>query len=485
MKKVLFYCLAIFLLGISAASAQEDCFLVVAGRKTTADGCVLMGHNEDNGLAYVFRMRKVERAVHSPEEFVELAGGGRLAQADTTYAYLIFEMPGMHYSHSLLNEHGVAVVSNSCPSREDKPELTEGGIGPRLRILVAERARTAREGAKLVGSLVERFGYTASGRTLAICDTREAWLVAMVNGKHWVARRVPDDQVSVLANTYNIHEVDLGDTVNFMGSADLVDYAQRRGWYDPTKEGAFDFARAYAGQERLRDPDQFCRQWSGLRYFTTGIPPARPGVKLPFSVKPESRLEVKDIVAVLRDHYENTPFDLGKAAPHAVTFEDKARPICSAVTNYGEVYQLRSGMPVEIGALWWLAFWRPCSTPLLPFYYGVLDVPQELCFEVDPEVYSSPQSAAQPPMDKAIRVFKELSLFVDQDYRRRIKRVRTLWDAFEQQNFLLQKKVEAQALADWKKHRRLALEALPRYCQGTLVRAMQQAHTLLVENEAQ
>ena len=127
----LLFCLVLVL--SAPCPGGQDCFLVVAGRNATADGSVIMGHNEDNGIEMVFGMRRVERMVHNRGEFVELAGGIRMAQVDTTYGYLVFEMPGKPFSHSLLNEHGVAVVSNSCPSREDRPDLRGGiGIGPVL-----------------------------------------------------------------------------------------------------------------------------------------------------------------------------------------------------------------------------------------------------------------------------------------------------------------------------------------------------------------
>lgn len=205
------------------ALGEQGCFSIVAGKKATADGCVLFAHNEDNSIKVVAGMRKVPRQSHQPEVEVRLPNGGRLAQVKETYGYWWLEMPECQYSDTLLNEHGVAVASNNCPSREDQPSLTDGGIGgPILRRLVAERARTAREGVVLVGSLVEKFGYLASGRTMIICDANEGWLLAMVNGKHWVAARVPDGEVAVLANTYTIRQVDIADTNNFLACHDLV-----------------------------------------------------------------------------------------------------------------------------------------------------------------------------------------------------------------------------------------------------------------------
>ena len=53
----------------------------------------------------------------------------------------------------------------------------------------------------------------------------------MVCGRHWVARRVPDDQVVLLPNYYVTDEVRLDDRQSFLGAADLIEYAY-------TKEGS-------------------------------------------------------------------------------------------------------------------------------------------------------------------------------------------------------------------------------------------------------
>ena len=464
----------------SPCPGSQDCFLVVAGRNATADGSVIMGHNEDNGINQVFNMRRVERMVHDRGEYVELAGGGRLAQIDTTYAYLIFEMPDKPFSHSLLNEHAVAVVSNACPSREDRPELTQGGIGPRLRYLVAERASTARQGVHLVGSLVEYYGYLASGRTLTICDPREAWQVGLVNGKLWCARRVPDDEVAVLANSYGIHEVNMRDTLNFLGSPGVIEYAKRRGWYNPLTHGSFDFERAYASPDRLLDPAQRNRQWSGYRYVSQmGISLPEEGAPLPFSVKPRRKLKVEDMFAILRDHYENSPYDIGRARPHDAPDAIRARTTCCSSTNHGDVFQLRSNLPAEIGALWWLAYWRPCSSPFLPLYFGVSDLPEQLDFQAAPGAYSQTRESFQTESDKALEVFRSLTLYVDQDYWNRIPKVRAAWEEFELISFAIQPVIEQQALSNWKRDRKTVVEALGRYCRGTVAGAIQQARGMI------
>ncbi len=431
---LLSFVLPLLLFPVLLRAGEDNCYLVVAGREATADGSVMLAHNEDNGMDYVFRFRRVERMIHAPGEFVRLQGGGQLEQADTTWAYTVWEMPGMHYSHGMVNEHAVAVVSNSCPSRQDRPDLLEGGIGPMLRWLVVERARTARQGAELVGKLVERYGYSASGRTLTIADPREAWQVAMVNGRHWVARRVPDNQVVVLANSYGIHRVDLEDTTNYMGSEDLIDYAVTRGWYAPLDGKKFDFEKAYARPDRLTDPNQRCRQWAGFRFFAgKDFAPPADGEFLPFAIEPENPVTCERLFEVLRDHYEETPFEGEGCLPHERNCKNRPATVCNGATNHGDVFRLNAKLPGQLRALWWYSFWRPCMSPFIPFYPSARSVPSALAFEVDEHVFSQPGGARMPGRGKAIGLFRELTLRLDESPWEEISEARSRWAEFERE----------------------------------------------------
>lgn len=56
--------------------------------------------------------------------------------------------------------------------------------------------------------------------------------------------------------------------------------------------------------------------------------------------------------------------------PHA----EEGTP-CAIHTQYGLVAQLRSHMPVEIGAVMWLAMRRPCTQAFIPWYAGISEIP--------------------------------------------------------------------------------------------------------------
>ena len=117
------------------------------------------------------------------------------------------------YSNVLINEWGVAFGSNGCGSKEDpvpdletRGEIIKGGIGFRLRFLLAERCKTAREAVNLGIELISKYGYNGSGRCLNIVDPNEAWQLQMVRGKHYVARKVQDDEVVIIVNTFRNYQ---------------------------------------------------------------------------------------------------------------------------------------------------------------------------------------------------------------------------------------------------------------------------------------
>lgn len=357
---------AILALMVLATSAPcEACFSIVVGKDASADGCVLVGHNEDDGAPQIVNHHKMPRQTYPPGAKVTLRTGGSLEQAPETWAYIWSEMPGMFFSDSYVNEWGVTVCSDNCPSREDHPELTDGGIDWDLRRLVAQRARTAREGVLLAGRLVERFGYADSGRTYIIADPNEGWLFCAVNGKHWLARRVPDDEVAMVANTYTIHDVVIGNNGNVLASKDIVDYAKSRGWYD-SAVGLFDFAAVYANPKAASHPNNIGRQWSGLREVARNT--LIPGPDLPFSVVPKQKLYAADVMQILRHDKETESGSAPADSPFLCA-------LCSGATQTSFVVQLRTGVPRDVGIVYWVCLASPRTSFYVPFHFGISDFP--------------------------------------------------------------------------------------------------------------
>ena len=352
-----------------------ECFSIIVGKEASANGYVMLGHNEDNGPPVAVNHHKVPRKKYKSGDITKLVNGGELPQIEETWAYIWSEIPGEAFSDAFVNEWGVAIASDKCLSREDKPELTDGGISLMFRRIIAQRAKTAREGIKVAAELVERFGYDSSGRSYMICDPDEGWMFCAINGKHWLAERVPDDEVAVIGNSYTVRIVNPADTNHFMMSPDLIDYAQSRGWYDPEADSVFDFAAVFADSIPKNSSFNLCRQWGGFRFLSAESP--RLGYDLPFSIKPDHKITVTDIIKILRDHYEDTKVqELQDSAttPH----QNKFHTICNDYTYNSFVVELRRNMPLDIGIVYWFCLGNPCSSFYLPFHFGIGDFPVEL-----------------------------------------------------------------------------------------------------------
>jgi dipeptidase len=458
---------AILAVGLFASSAN-GCYAVVVGKDASNDGAVLLGHNEQNvGLRFL-NFRKVPRIEHKAGDIVRLQGGAEIPQIMESYAFLWSENPGIAYSDGYLNEWGVAVVSDGCPDKgqelqklETEGQLVKGGIGYMLRRLIAERSKTAVEGVRIAGELIEQVGYPNS-RTLVIADSKEAWILSMSRGKHWVAQRVPDDGVVLLPNVYIIDKVNLQDKTNYLSSSDLIEYAVKKGWYNPASGKRFDFSKAY-GQPQKPIMDE--RQWRG-QCLVTGIDIKKePDRKLPFSVKPSRKLSVKDVISILRFHGEGS--------------------LCKGATQEAAVFQLRQNMPVDIGCIYWRCSAEPCISILTPWYCGITETPQEYYKAVDVKEnltlechFSESPEKFKPDAGHAWWIFKGLQDKVTADYEGRIGIIRAECDKYEEKVFAAQSKVENKAIELYRSNKSAAKRYLTSYSRAVALSAVGKAREL-------
>lgn len=451
MKKILFLTTFLFIALQGISQEEFNCFSVLAGKKATSDGAVLFAHIEDDYGKQLVNWYAVPRKDYHEGSELILKNGGRVGQPAKTARYLWLEMPGMDYSDSYLNEYGVCIGSNSCPSREDRTDITDGGIGYNLRQLMAERATSARDAVVIAGQLIEQFGYLASGRTYSIADTHEAWALAVVKGKHWVARRIPDDQIMVIPNNFTIQEVDLTDESNCLGSSDLIDYAVSRGWYNPATDGPFSFRDAYAAPNSLTHPGNVNRAWGAYHLLKTGF---RITDDFPFCFKPSAPVSKQDLMSLLRYHYEGTELDKSEGYAKGSPYKLNGTMICGAASVYGFVAEMRDWMPVDIGCLLWLAPQWPDIQPFIPLYAGVTAFPEEFS---RPDYLKTLDDHYNPPADiherngqHAFWAFVRFSETVNAKYGEVIPSVRKKMDQQEHRMLADQPRLETKLLGIYK-----------------------------------
>ncbi|NOX54702.1 MAG: hypothetical protein GXP27_09740 [Planctomycetes bacterium] len=460
------------------ATRTWACYAVIVGRAASADGSVLVGHNEENGGRRLLNFRAVPARRFPKGAKTRLLRGGTISAVEQTAGFLWSENVGLEFSDAYLNQWGVAVVSDGCPSREEalevliaRGEIRDGGIGYMLRRLIAERARSAREGVQLAGRLIERFGYVSPGRTYVVADPREAWLLAVVRGRRWVAQRVPDDVVVLLPNVYVIQQIDLNDRNNFLASPDLISYAVARGWYDPSRKEPFNFRRVYGRPPYQPDP----RRMRGRQLVTGRVDEPEDGEPPPIGVRPMRPMTIADVTRVLRDR---------------ALLRDafgRTRTISTPYAQESAVFQLREGIPREIGCVYWRATAEPAISVYTPWYLGITGTPpayfrpgpidRQLTLE---QHFHPPSGTFDEDPQLAWWTFKRLQDWVHEDLPRRLPVVRRSWNTLEHRMLSSQRAVERRALEFARKDMSMARTYLTRYCEVLAEEACQTARSLLL-----
>ena len=499
MKRILFL---LILMTFTLSKSLDACTVFIAGKNTTVDGSILFGKTEDDGLAnQLDYLWHIPRKQYKNESFKTLISGLKIPQVPETYSYFVDECPQTHFSNMIINEWGVAFGSNGCRSKEDaakfleaRGELKDGGIGFDLRFTLAERAKTAKEAVLIAVDLLNKYGYNSSGRSLNIVDQNEAWQLQMVAGKHFVARKVQDNEVVVIANTFSIRTVDMNDKDNFICSPDLIDYAIERGWYNPSLGKEFDFALAYAPTSSHTANSNTHRQWMMAhllnKNFDISLQDAENGM-MPVSVIPDRKLAVKDFTEILRNHYEGLPLD--KSNNHVISPHYTLQTICRHTTHRTTIVQQRSNLPAEIGTVCWRSLGEPCNSVFIPWYLGIDKIPEAYQkqfvknADFDQENFydyhfNLPNwKIQQIDLESAAKAFWLLGYLADNDYQHHNQTLKNIFRPMEDELYKNQDKIERKALNLHKKDKALAINFLTEYTNKWAMKAYDAARKQITE----
>jgi dipeptidase len=447
---------------LAGAAATRACTAVIVGKKASADGSVILAHNEDLGGRQFINFRVVPRLDYPEGATTSLSVGCEISQVRQTYAFLWCQFPGASSSDTGVNEWGVAVTNNASASRVAPPseanQKTRCDVRAWLRRLVLQRSRTAREGLTLAKMLIETYG-TKSGFMTIIADPNEAWVLSIAPPKSWVAQRVPDDGVVIVPNVYIIREVDLGNTDQFVGSASLVSDAVERGWYVPASGTAFSFRDAYGSPA----PGQIDgRQLRGQCLVTGQETIPTNGTQLPFAVRPKAKMSLRDVMNILRD-----------------------RGICSGSTKECAILQLRSWLPPSVGCVYWQCQGRPDTGIFTPWYLGVNEVPaayrravslqQQLSLSYQ---LSPPAETFAPDPNLAWWEFNALEKSLLANGGESLKVARIVMDAFEERPLRDQAQADKKAMDLLRNDPKAAMDFLTDYCGQWAEKARRMAKAL-------
>ena len=399
MKRILLLFVALFALAASA------CTNLLVGKKASKNGEAYLTYSADSYGMYG-RLLHYPASKHAPGTMRRIVDGD-------THKYLgeIPEAPVTYNVVGNINEHQVAITETTFGGRHElAPKDPMGGIDyVSLMALGLQRAKTAREAIKVMTDLVARYGYSSEGESFSIADPNEVWIMEMIGkgdekkGAVWVAVRIPDDCISAHANQSRIHKFDLKDKKNVMYAKDVIKFARQKGYFNG-KDADFSFSDAYSpadfGSQRFCD----ARAWSLFNHFVNGMDKYVDFVDgkhigtsevMPLYFKPKAPLELSDVMRAMRDHYEDTPFDITNNAgagtngtpyrPSPLTWEYKGkkyfneRPVSTHQASFVVVAQLRGNLPNPVGGVLWFANDEANTTPFVPIYCSLTKVPE--CFD--------------------------------------------------------------------------------------------------------
>ena len=305
------------LMGSLAWTPREGlaCSTILVGKKATSDGSVLMSSSCDGdimGLIYVMPAQKYPQGTKLPmywnlprpkthqEYLANLRKGYDLVgylPVKETYRSIILAGNVESMTTGGMNEHGLSIAIEFLPMRSGLA-CTRGVVGPNSNhwttSLIANglmRARTAREAIRIIGDMIEQYGFQYyrspnSGVALPIADDKEAWLMEIFGpgeqwtaesgkpGGVWCAQRIPDGQISCSANRSRIGKVDLENRDMFMTSPNIHSLAEELGIW---KRGdPFVWYNVYGGPGSTYNS---FREWRALSMAAPSLgckPPAIP-----------------------------------------------------------------------------------------------------------------------------------------------------------------------------------------------------------------
>ena len=310
MQKTIKSTFLIIALFITISNNLYPCTNFIVTKGASVDGSVMVTYNADAG-GFMEPLYFSPAQKHS-EEFLDIYDWdshkhlGKIKQVPYTYSVV-----------GNINEHQVAIGETTFTGREELQD-TNGLIDyGSLIYLALQRSKTAREALKVMTDLVAEYGYYSTGESFSVADANEVWILELIGkgssekGAVWVAVRIPDGYISAHANQSRIREFPLNDKENCIYSKDVIDFAIKKGYYDPKSGKRFSFVDAYNPLEP--GGALYCegRVWSLFRRaapslnlsddYWRAVKGAEP---YPLYIKPDKKLSVQDVIGLMRDHFE-------------------------------------------------------------------------------------------------------------------------------------------------------------------------------------
>lgn len=355
----------------------SECTTIIIGQEQTADGSMIVARSEDWDAMEAKNYEIFEGTDNGPREFVAKDSPFRCELPEKALGYSALSPYNLHghWGSAGFNTAGVGMSATESIFSSDEilkhDPLVENGVAENSVFnITLPYVRTAREGVERLGMLIEKYGI-AEGFGIGFVDSKELWYLETACGHRWLACRMPKDQYFVTGNQSRFRTYDPNDKENYLASADLIEFAEKHGLYNPA-QGAFDFHEAYARDIKLDTTYNYPRVWGLQQFFSPEIKNDVTKNTFPVFAKAAHKVTLTELRTAFRFHYDNTEHD-----PYLNSNpKEPYRPVSIFRTTQTHLLQVRPELPQAIGCVNYVAMGMADLGVFLPLYQGITSYPE-------------------------------------------------------------------------------------------------------------
>ena len=355
----------------------SECTTIIIGQEQTADGSMIVARSEDWDAMDAKNYEIFEGTDNGPREFVAKDSPFRCELPEKALGYSALSPYNLHghWGSAGFNTAGVGMSATESIFSNDEvlkhDPLVENGVAENSVFnITLPYVHTAREGVERLGMLIEKYGI-AEGFGIGFVDSKEIWYLETACGHRWLACRMPKDQYFVTGNQSRFRTYDPNDKENYLASADLIEFAEKHGLYNPA-QGAFDFHEAYARDIKLDTTYNYPRVWGLQQFFSPEIKNDVTKNTFPVFAKAAHKVTLTELRTAFRFHYDNTEHD-----PYLNSNpKEPYRPVSIFRTTQTHLLQVRPELPQAIGCVNYVAMGMADLGVFLPLYQGITSYPE-------------------------------------------------------------------------------------------------------------
>ena len=418
----------------------SECTTIIIGKEQTADGSMIVARSEDWDAMEAKNYEIFEDTDNGPREFVAKDSPFRCELPEKALGYTALSPYNLHghWGSAGFNTAGVGMSATESIFSSDEvlkhDPLVENGVAENSVFnITLPYVHTAREGVERLGMLIEKYGI-AEGFGIGFVDSKEIWYLETACGHRWLACRMPKDQYFVTGNQSRFRTYDPNDKENYLASADLIEFAEKHGLYNPA-QGAFDFHVAYARDVVLDTTYNYPRVWGLQQLFSPEIKNDVTRNTFPVFAKPAHKITLTELRTAFRFHYDNTEHD-----PYLNSNpKEPYRPVSIFRTTQTHLLQVRPELPQAIGCINYVAMGMADLGVFLPLYQGITSYP---------EAYT--KGNGESSADSAYWKFRKIMVLGMTNYNKYAPIIKEAYAKFEAETDQRQREMEEEYLRIYK-----------------------------------